>query len=702
MKNVNDIPFRKDEYGTVFYIVTNGGTEVYRPDELGFVRAHGVTLKLSQDKSSDVLHFNIKVNAEKDTDFIACGLRTGIDCYMQSYPSWNNKFFPTALRCEKNGFWGCCMSPLGDMIAIASPSEITSWKNEYNAKRDVGHRIYTFSVEFVQRDKVPARHIVRKGWRGGESAEYDLYMGFVKDKKDLYRFVKEYADISVQPPAVYNLEKRETDLSYGRHIVSGKNEAEASVYVRNDWMYYLDAARKNAERMQQKPGTHVESWYGFFTMAAYAAATGDKEYAKELQLRFEDFYQKLTYVNWLGKRRMKRKTLPHRLQNVSGMISLLADLYEVSHNEKYLDDAYDFARWLMHLQAIDGSYRSHGIHYTCVIYPAKSMLELALVARKAGRINQAEKYYKSARRAIKDLLRRMDNIGTEGEMTFEDGMITCEALQLAYLATMTQGEERKALTEAAIKILEKHRCLEQKIIPDCRTYGATLRFWEARYDINYNANMLNTPHGWTSWKTYATYYLYLLTQNPEYLEDTRDTMGACIQTIDENGVLRWAFVPDPCVRVTRAAYREEGKVVPEETVVSEEYLPMVSDWYRQPEDSLPMQYIRNFSKPETWNKEYGGSCDNDVHEHFKCLYETLFGKAFIHIKDDKSVITVNAYKKDGAYYTDDVFVHTFIVRTPEDITLKLSDTDVSLKKGIWAVDATSGEVREPFEEPWNV
>lgn len=702
MKNLSEIPFRKDDYGTAFYIVTDKGTEVFKTDGSGVVRAHGVCLELKKFTTSDVLHFKVRVKAERDTDFLACGLRTGIDCYMQSYPSWNDKFFPTALRCEKNGFWGCCMSPSGDMIALASPSRITSWKNEYNAKHDVGHRIYTFSVEFVQALRVPERHTVRKGWKEGETDEYDLYIGFVEDKKQLYRFVKDYANITVRLPEVYNLEKRETDMSYGRHIVSGNGEAEASVYVRKNWMYYLDAARKNAERMQQKPGTHVESWYGFFTMAAYAAATGDKGYAKELQQRFEGFYNKLTYVNWLGKRRMKRETLPHRLQNVSGMISLLADLYEVTRDEKYLDDAYDFARWLIHLQAIDGSYRSHGTHYTCVIYPAKSMLELALVARKAGRTKQAELYYKSARRAVKDLLRRMDNIGTEGEMTFEDGMITCEALQLAYLATMTEGEERKKLTEAAIKILEKHRCLEQKVIPDCRTYGATLRFWEARYDINYNANMLNTPHGWTSWKTYATYYLYLLTQDPDYLEDTRDTMGACIQTIDENGVLRWAFVPDPCVRAVRAAKAGEGVVVPEETVVSEEYLPMVSDWYRQPENSLPMQYIRNFNKPETWNKEYGGSCDNDVHEHFKCLYETLFGKAFVHIGDDGSVLTVNAYFKDGAYRTDDAYVRAYIVRTPGRVDLKLSDLEVSLNKGIWEIDVNSGEVREPFEKPWNV
>lgn len=697
MKTAKEIPFRQDEYGTVFYVETLQGTTIMLPDEEGCASYESLKLRITRTNENGVLHFRITAQSKEPLDILACGLRTGIDCYMQSYPSWNKKFFPTALRCEEKGFWGCCMSPEGDMLAIASPSEITSWKNEYNAKKEVGHRIYTFSVEFLQKSKVPDRHFVCREFKTDQLYEYDIFIGFVEDLAELYGFVQKYAKIRVQIPEKFLFEKRQTDMPYGRHIISKKGEAEASVYVRRDWMYYLDCARKNAERMQQKPGTHVESWYGFFTMAAYASVTDNKEYIEKLQKSFDIFYQQLTYVNIFGKRRMRRKTLPHRLQNVSGMISLLTDFYEITGDERYLDDAYDFVRWLMHLQAFDGSYRSHGVHYTCVIYPAKSMLEFAIVAKKAGRDKQAKKCFSSAYKAIKDLMRRLDNIDTEGEMTFEDGMISCEALQLAYLATMVDGKTKKDLTDAAEYILRKHRCLEQRIIPDCRTFGATLRFWEARYDINYNANMLNTPHGWTSWKTYATYYLYLLTQKKEYLEDTRDTIGACMQMIDENGVLRWAFVPDPCVKVVRAVSDGKGKIVPQETVISEEYLPIVSDWYRQPEGTLPLQYVRDFSKPEKWNDEYGGSCDNDVHEHFKCLSETLFGKAFIHIDDDNSVLTVNAYEKDGCYLSDDIYVKTYIVRTPIKKELCCGGHKIVLEKGIWAVNAKNGEVKNLCE-----
>lgn len=700
MKSVKEIPFRNDEYGCLFYVVDKGKTVVLYPDKQGYSVYGGIKLRLTKEVVNDVMHMGIDVFSEEETTVSACGLRMGIDCYMSSYPSWNSKLFPTALRCESNGFWGCCMSPTGDILAIASPSDIVSWKNEYNHGRDVGHRIYTFSAEFIQRDVTPSRHIRRECWHAGEKAGYDLYIGYVKDRKDAYSFIRRYAGIDIKIPESFVLEKRGTDLPCGRHIVSGKGEAEASVYVRRDWMYYLDCGRKNAERMQQKPGTHVESWYGFFTMAAYADVTKDKDYAMRLEKEFLQFYDRLTRVDCFGRRRMRRETLPHRLQNVSGMISLLADMYSVTGDERYLDDADDFARWLMHLQFLDGSYRSHGVHYTCVIYPAKSMLELALTARKAGRIKQAYKYYRSAYRAIRDLLRRLDNIQTEGEMTFEDGMISCEALQLAYLATMLRGEERQAYTRAAEYILKKHACLEQKFIPDCRTYGATLRYWEARYDVNFNANMLNTPHGWTSWKTYATYYLYLLTGKWEYLADTRDTMGACMQTVDENGVLRWAFVPDPNVRGIRMMPDGKGGIRLEESVASEEYIPVVSDWYRQPEGSLPMQYIRNFNDPSCIKKEYGGSCDNDVHEHFKCLHETMLGKAFIHREDDGRILTVNAYPDGKGYMSDEPYIREYVVRTAEPWDLICGGHCVHVDKGVWVVDAGTGEVKEAGNEPW--
>lgn len=90
-----------------------------------------------------------------------------------------------------------------------------------------------------------------------------------------------------------------------------------------------------------------------------------------------------------------------------------------------------------------------------------------------------------------------------------------------------------------------HECLEQMLIPDCRMNGASLRFWEAQYDVMIRANFVNSPHGWSAWTIYAKFYLYLLTAKSKYLVEMLNALGACVQLMDLDGNLRWAFAADP-------------------------------------------------------------------------------------------------------------------------------------------------------------
>ena len=194
-----------------------------------------------------------------------------------------------------------------------------------------------------------------------------------------------------------------------------------------------------------------------------------------------------------------------------------------------------------------------------------------------------------------------------------------------------------------------HKCLEELVTPDARMRGATLRFWEAQYDVMIRGNMMNTPHGWTSWKNYATYYLYLLTGKEEYLRDTFDTMGACLQMVTEEGDLRWAFIKDPWRRVkvltpdTNSPVSESYNSDPADiekayrgkhimATIGEEYVDMISGWYRVAEEKMTGGYQRcplYIGDGEINVDNQGGACDNDVHEHFKCLEETLLKKAFV-------------------------------------------------------------------------
>ena len=686
------IPFRTDEYGMNFYMEDDNGFSLI-PYKTGVYCEQGILFHVCEINEDLVKHISIQVQTEGERSLKRFGIRLGIDTYMDTYPDWDNKYFPTALRCEKNGFWSCFMSPLGEIVSVCSPSEIVSWANEYARDGiDVGHRIYTTSLDFINTYELPKRHPKSRKTLNETPIKIELYFATPKTEQEMYEFIKEYAHIHVPQASKYTLELGESlyidgsewkeKLLEGVNYIKEEHAAEVSVYVRKPWFYYLDAARKSAEQCQQKPGTHCESWYGFFSRELFANVTKDKLYVENLCKEFDSFYHVLT-ERIEGVRRMKESALPQRLQNISSMISLLTDFYELTGKQNYLNDANDFAEYLMSLQEEDGSYRNENVHYTCVIYPAKSMLELAVVEKEAGFQERYEKHFESAYRAIKNLEMLLDNIETEGQMTFEDGMISCESLQLAYLAMLLpDGSEKKNLTTAAELVLKKHRCLQQQFIPDCRIRGCTARFWEARYDLNFFANMMNTPHGWTSWKTYATYYLYMLTGKLDYLKDTMDTIGACMQCVDENGTLHWGFVVDPCVMGDRLQRdSKEGKIHMETSVVGECYLSMISDWWRQGDNELKKQYLTPLNDPSKWADKFGGSCDNDVHEHFKCLMETVFGKAFIH-ETEEGYQTYNCTHKNEEFICSDEYLQEWVICSDKNTKLILNGNEYNIQKGM--------------------
>ena len=76
-----------------------------------------------------------------------------------------------------------------------------------------------------------------------------------------------------------------------------------------------------------------------------------------------------------------------------------------------------------------------------------------------------------------------------------------------------------------------------------------------------------------------------------------------MQCVDENGELRWAYIADPCVSGLRLKNRcEPNNISFENSTVGEEYLPMISDWFRHSETKLVHQYIRYINLPATWKK----------------------------------------------------------------------------------------------------
>lgn len=612
------------------------------------------------------------------------GLKLGIDTYMDKYPDWFGKYFPTLMRNERTHFYGYLQTPAGHALGIVSPQPIASWSVAYNLGYQdppphwfMGHRIESLNLDLMNALPLPERNpqnlwmlkqgesktwtvafvdinpleeferlvhrtagipmlrIDRTTYTPGETAHFEVlsasdHIKVLDDKgKELAVNVttqgKDTKKVSCTLPAVGLYKVRVED--------NGK-ETEGIISVHHTWQWTMEQARRNALKYHQKATSHIESWYGFYSAFIAARSFPDKKLDKALCERFDYLFDLLH-----DRQKMEPKYHASRIQNTSGTISLLVDKYEAYGDVSDLQKASRLADWLMNTwQRKDGAYVNHNTVYTSVIYVAKSMLELTLAERELGKKDAtwaaaADRHYQSAKRAIDQLVASQGDFETEGELTFEDGMISCSALQIGMLGLMQKDEtERKHYTDAMLQILKSHDCLTQLRVPDARRRGGTMRYWEAQYDVQMLPNMFNSPHGWSGWRAYATYYAYLLTGEERWLQESYNAMGAFSHLIDyRTGDLHWAFVVDPYLKVKQACSADThvtqdslsfGNPHPElydtrEFIIGEQYVNMVSDW-------------------QTVNTQ-----DNDVHEVFKCIGEAMLTNAFIVERADGSVVGYN-------------------------------------------------------------
>jgi hypothetical protein len=649
----------------------------------------GIDLSLSYVLLENKLQINAVAtnNSGKEFSPEKLGLRMGISNYMQSYPQWNDVYFPTLLRAEKTHFWGYMMNPNGNILGLASPDPIASWSLNYNfgyGSKEVffwGHRIYSTNLDLINTGPLPQRHPQNNSsLKPGQTKKWSVYLMDIPALEDVAQTlakvnkapafeirqttlekgkpieVKVYnsdlSQLKLTAPsgAVKNIRTKNIKSGIavysfipanetGVYTLTASNQnriTEAKVTVREPWGWYLQKAREAALIYTQKASWNCENWYGFYS--AYLAQVyypnaeklkqSNEQFSKVMSLMYDTVNAVPTKINNAS-----------RIQNTSTTIGILADKYRASKNISDLHLATKLAdHVIIPAQSKDCAYRNGHTHYTSVIYIAKSMLELAEIEKELGKkdtlwYNRYQKHYQSAKKAVDQLMFGMSAIETEGEGTFEDGMISCTALQIAGFALLQDNiEERNRYTKMAEDFINSHRSLTQLIVPDSRMRNGTLRFWEAQYDVMLGKNMLSSPHGWSAWRAYATHYLYLLTGKEDYLIQTMNAMGSCVQTIDsKTGKLRWAFVIDPYVNTVQSSENfpgtsadkynnnqfkaEEGATRP--VIIGEQYVDMVSDWF------------------------HANTSDNDVHEIFKCMEEVALGKAYILERKDGSLLTYN-------------------------------------------------------------
>ncbi len=702
------IPMRRDSYAQALVVESgelkheiqfgrSGAEYTGECDGIKFVKR----VTLENDRLYIKLRLEVSGSYENVTRIY---LRTGVDSYMETYPYWDEQFYPTFMRCESTHFWGYFMRTDGKMLAVASPDPVASWSNHYNRVYydpqnfdDPGHRVYTTSFDLYNAFPQPKRH-PKIALEAGKSYEYEFVFAILSNFDELNAFYNSVVGMGLTVAEKWTLEQGESikpipeagdyslfdesgarlDLNaplknpgryYLIHELNGK-VSESVFFVRAGVADYLRVGAVAALKHEQYASANCETYYGFSAIFAYLTKFKDEKMLATALERLDYFLSVLLSDD---QTEIKPDGAPWRIQNYTTIVSILTLAYRASGLEKYLDIAQKLARTFIGFQLPDGAYYCRNTHYTCVIYPAKSLLELCEVLKNEGR--EYKEIFASAMRACENLLKLKTNIGTEGEHTFEDGMISCEALQLALAGLLSEGEKRKEFTLAAEEVLAQHACLEQSYAPDCRYRGATLRHWEAHYDVLTSRNMMTSPHGWTSWKTYAQYYLYLLTDNPDYLVGYFDTVGACMQVCNlKTEYVDWAFVTDPCVKTKQ--FVADG--VLKDAVLGEQYIPCISTWWR-PDTSIISVGYGDPRINYTDGRAKGACCDNDVFEHFKCLFEVGF-TAFAH-ETENGFICYNCKINDGKISVTERGITRLRYYSLSEKTVAVNGKSYNLKKG---------------------
>jgi hypothetical protein len=620
------------------------------------------------------------------------GLKIGVDTYMDKYPEWFNKYFPTLMRNEKNHFFGYMQSPKGGILGIVSPQPIASWSVDYNLGYQdpaphwfMGHRIKSLNLDLLntlplpkhnpqnmsslrrgesktwiiaffpvnrlasfeqqahQIARIPMIRMQQTSFVPGEKVSFDV-LGIhptIIIKNDKGQALK--SNISKVAGELYRVECSLPQVGLYNLTVSDNGFVSEGVLTAHaSWEWTLERARVAADKYRQKATSHAESWYGYYSAFIAERYFPDPQLDASLDKRFEYLFGLLH-----DQTKMEPLYAKSRIQNTATTIGLLVQRYQAKGDIIDLKRASRLADWMISSsQRSDGAYMDGRVVYTSAIYVAKSVLELALEEKEVSKTDEswkakAQQHYESVHRAIDQLVSAKGNFETEGEMTFEDGMVSCSALQIGMFAlTQQDPAKRKHYTDAMLEILNSHDCLAQLRVPDARRRSATMRYWEAQYDVQILPNMFNSPHGWSAWRCYATYYAYLLTGNERWLNETNNALGAFSNLVDyRNGDLRWAFVVDPYVKARQACSAD-----PRYTADSLSFGNPHPDLYKTKQLVIGEQYINMISDWQTVNTQ-----DNDVHEVFKCIGETMLTNAYVVERADGTIKTYNctAKKENG-------------------------------------------------------
>lgn len=644
-------------------------------------RKAGIYYGIQYKPGTHYLDICVNVKNESDSIFNPQKLEfyLGIDTYMDKYPEWNNLYFPTFFRCEKNNFWGYLMSPKGRILLITSSDPISSYNYKYLVEM-YGHYIYTVSLDLLCKSPLPIHHPVQEKLSPGEERSWKIRLTPLTELSSVEKRVSECTDASliklnthsvelnkpvkistvtstaeisilsptgerqkigvasVDEPLIYN-----GTAMYGLYWIEAKNNlgkiSTASFYVRPQWSWYLKRIREqalvNVPRID-KTNDSCELWYqlfAFYLAEKYFPDASSKYLADRILNKVLDSL----FVEDGGK--LHTVVYPERIQNVSTMVSILSDKYQIDKDLESLEDASKCVEYLLSRQHEKGYYGGYGMaHYTSVLCVAKSILEYLDQIQLLTHTNKKWqeryiRYSESVKRAMDELSQRGRDIKTEGQQTYEDAAVSCSATQLlVYALLQDQEDEKNKYMKPGMNYLQDHACLTRLLDPDARSRGATSRFWELWGDIHAPMQAMLSPHGWSGLRLYASYYAYLLTGDYKRLQQLMDAMGACTQLINyPKGDLRNSFVVDPqYFGNIRVFSNNSNKGILKSEFMTAGYLKTVGEWYGKNTEGC------GYLEKTNWNWEGAGT----AFEIFKAMEEIVLCNAFV-CENNEEVIGYN-------------------------------------------------------------
>ena len=105
-----------------------------KPDAEGFSGQEG-PLKVTMAYQAHDDHLQLRITAVNtgSTPYTPrrLRLRLGVDGEMHTFPQWDEKLFPTLMRCEKSYGWGYLMSPRGVILALGTEEPVASYALNY-------------------------------------------------------------------------------------------------------------------------------------------------------------------------------------------------------------------------------------------------------------------------------------------------------------------------------------------------------------------------------------------------------------------------------------------------------------------------------------------------------------------------------------------------------------------------------------------